>query len=469
MPNGDTSLPLPLVDNNLPSLLDLRKKFPLAIPAPGALGPLASQPGPQSPDNPRHPADYPLGLSAPAPTGDTSLAGQVESERGKLAGLPAHPQETIGWPRKLLGGFLEMSRDPSQSALGYRIGHPEAMRIADERKAGQAEIGDIGVQSEVALREAEAERARRETPGKEEQWSEMPGALGPQGEPVQQEAHSGQVRVVSTPGVTMREPAAKQERVESKELEDPKDRKRAIEAVFDPTGKGVYRDTAGNVIQNPRPFQKPERPPSEPGNYKEVYDPSNPNKVIGWVDPKSRNFVGVGEVKGLPTSKGAEGKPPTISAKSAGQTKSRADAAAAIMPLLDRVDRMLKDPEIVSGLGPMPGRISDVERWIGNAPPKIADLYGTLKSIYSLAGAMHSWRAIQVAQEFEKAYGGLKSNPATLSSALNGLRETAKSISTVGGYGGQGLPQKGDVDDGWKFNGGDPAEEKNWEKINAQR
>lgn len=207
-----------------------------------------------------------------------------------------------------------------------------------------------------------------------------------------------------------------------------------------------YDPNAGNWFDiGPAPINQT-RPPTEPGQYQPVPDPADPNRVIGWVNPKARNYTPATSIPGLGAGPGSSSGPGggtgSIPSKVTGQSKSRADAGRAIIPLIDQVDQMLKDPEVLSGVGPLPGRISDVERYIGNAPPKIARLYGTLKSIYSLGGTLHGWRALQVAQEFEKAYGGLKTNPDSLIAALEAMRDTAKSVMGAGGYGNT-LPASG--------------------------
>jgi hypothetical protein len=58
-------------------------------------------------------------------------------------------------------------------------------------------------QARIDLQRAQAEKALRPpqlTP-KEEQWTTIPGFTGPNGEPVQQEKNSGQIRIAQAPGV----------------------------------------------------------------------------------------------------------------------------------------------------------------------------------------------------------------------------------------------------------------------------
>ncbi len=111
-----------------------------------------------------------------------------------------------------------------------------------------------------------------------------------------------------------------------------------------------------------------------------------------------------------------------------GAGKSRADAATALIPVINRVRELLQDPEVVKGIGVLPGTVSEAERRMGNLPRKVRELYGTLKSEYSLAGTMHGWRALQVAEEFEKAYGGLRSNAESLRGGLDAMETTARAV-----------------------------------------
>jgi hypothetical protein len=109
-------------------------------------------------------------------------------------------------------------------------------------------------------------------------------------------------------------------------------------------------------------------------------------------------------------------------------TQSRADAAASMMPLIARARELINDPEVRDNLGVFSGRMSEVGKRVGTIGGKTAEFYGTLKSIYSLGGTMHGWRSIKVAEEFEKAYGGLHTNPAGLNGGLDAMSDTANSV-----------------------------------------
>jgi hypothetical protein len=127
------------------------------------------------------------------------------------------------------------------------------------------------------------------------------------------------------------------------------------------------------------------------------------------------------------------------------QAKGRADAGVAIKPLIEDVRTMLQDPDVRSQMGVFSGRTTDIERKLGTIDPKMAKLYGELKSIYSLAGAMHGWRAIKVAEEFEKAYGSLKTNPDALLAGMDSMSDTAQAVIDAGYNTISGKPKGGGV------------------------
>lgn len=123
-----------------------------------------------------------------------------------------------------------------------------------------------------------------------------------------------------------------------------------------------------------------------------------------------------------------EGWDPVPAASAA--AKSRADAARSIYPLLQKArDLIAANP---GALGPIPGRWSEFQKKIGSLSGPPRELANTLKSIYSIAGTMHGWRAIKVADEFEHSFGGLKDSPAAIIDGLNAMEGTAHAVESVG-------------------------------------
>jgi len=118
-------------------------------------------------------------------------------------------------------------------------------------------------------------------------------------------------------------------------------------------------------------------------------------------------------------------------------TMTMADKARAVMPLIARARQLIAaDPK---ALGPLAGRWSELEQKVGSLQGPAKELAGTLTSIYSIAGGMHGWRALRVADEFQKTYGSLSSNAASLNSGLDAMEHTAHVIAQTG-YPGMSQP-----------------------------
>jgi hypothetical protein len=85
-----------------------------------------------------------------------------------------------------------------------------------------------------------------------------------------------------------------------------------------------------------------------------------------------------------------------------------------------------------SKLGVFRGRVSEFEKRLGSVDPDVARIYSDMKSIYSLAGSLHGWRALKVADEFEKAFGGLSRNPDALIASMEEMKKVAQAVAGSG-------------------------------------
>lgn len=112
------------------------------------------------------------------------------------------------------------------------------------------------------------------------------------------------------------------------------------------------------------------------------------------------------------------------------QARGRADSARSVLPLIEKARQLIAaNPD---ALGPVTGRWSLLQNKVGNLSGPAKELAGTLTSIYSLAGSMHGWRAIKVADEFEKTYGRLSSDAASLNAGLDAMQDTAQVVEHIG-------------------------------------
>lgn len=81
-----------------------------------------------------------------------------------------------------------------------------------------------------------------------------------------------------------------------------------------------------------------------------------------------------------------------------------------------------------SALGPMAGRISNIEVGLGSSDPTVRGLYGSLKSFAALQPALHGSRGIGMQKEFESASARMSDNPDAAIAAVQALIDQAKNF-----------------------------------------
>lgn len=124
--------------------------------------------------------------------------------------------------------------------------------------------------------------------------------------------------------------------------------------------------------------------------------------------------------------------------KPTGAQRDAAGRAETMESLDSRIREALKDPEIANGVGPLAGRISEVQSRIGKLPENLAQLQQDLISYGAFQAGLHPVRGIGALQYFEKAMGGLHQTPEQLLGKLNSNLNTAKNVEHVGGMNTEG-------------------------------
>lgn len=81
-----------------------------------------------------------------------------------------------------------------------------------------------------------------------------------------------------------------------------------------------------------------------------------------------------------------------------------------------------------AALGPLAGRISDIEVGLGSSDPTVRGLYGSLKSFAALQPALHGSRGIGMQKEFESASARMSDNPDAAIAAVQALIDQAKNF-----------------------------------------
>ncbi|HEX7741742.1 MAG TPA: hypothetical protein VF442_04820 [Sphingobium sp.] len=100
--------------------------------------------------------------------------------------------------------------------------------------------------------------------------------------------------------------------------------------------------------------------------------------------------------------------------------------------------------------------------------PDTAGLMTSLASFAALQPALHGFRGASALKEFEKTIGGVPKNPEALKAAIRSIQGTAGIVQKGGTVHtvapkGAGAPAVGTVEGGYRFKGGDPSKQENWE------
>lgn len=126
---------------------------------------------------------------------------------------------------------------------------------------------------------------------------------------------------------------------------------------------------------------------------------------------------------------GADGEP--LSGLASQQARSRAAAADSVNQLIPRIRELVQQHR--DQLGPVMGRGQKIALKAGAASgPWVNELNGALTSLYSFAGTMHGWRALQVEDAFRKQYGGLEQSPDNFMGSLDAMKNTADAVIKSG-------------------------------------
>lgn len=142
------------------------------------------------------------------------------------------------------------------------------------------------------------------------------------------------------------------------------------------------------------------------------------------------NFTGqsynanTGEVRELPGLAGLRGKPLS------GYAASRIHQAHVINDAGEQLIEGIQD--VAPKLGPLKGRVFDLEKMIGNPDPDIAQFAAELESFVALQPALHGFRGSDALREFGKLIGGTKQTPESLAAGIKGILRTSTIVSNSG-------------------------------------
>jgi len=145
-------------------------------------------------------------------------------------------------------------------------------------------------------------------------------------------------------------------------------------------------------------------------------DPTTGRTVIEW-KPQS-------ELRGQTFDKG-----PT------GATETRLASAQAVNQTGEDIIKQLSDPAVAANLGPAMGRYTTLRDFIGNPPPELSELAGSIES-YALANmGVHGMLSAQGAEQIKKLLDK-KHTPESLASTIRGLNKFSQHFMENEGRGG---------------------------------
>lgn len=111
----------------------------------------------------------------------------------------------------------------------------------------------------------------------------------------------------------------------------------------------------------------------------------------------------------------------TYRAPTPAATLNRVASAESVNNVASNLLSKLSDPAYASKLGPIMGRFSSMEDFIGNPPPEYSDLVGEIES-YALANmGVHGMRSAQGAEMIKKLLSG-HHTPESLAATIKGLQ-----------------------------------------------
>lgn len=166
-----------------------------------------------------------------------------------------------------------------------------------------------------------------------------------------------------------------------------------------------------------------------------------------------------------------ENAPGGLARKPNAEEQKRADLATNVNENLDKLEDIAnRRPDL---FGPVAGRMTKMRETVGTSDPDVA----TLKTLEDNLGmAMQSAHGMRSAQHVETSaqsvLNGFKNSPQALKAAIKAARASVgtfqNNVQDTNNAGkpseGSG-PKAGDTEGGYRFKGGDPAKQSNWEKA----
>ena len=109
------------------------------------------------------------------------------------------------------------------------------------------------------------------------------------------------------------------------------------------------------------------------------------------------------------------------------------ERAATVDDLDAKIRAALENPLIKNGMGPLAGRLKNIQSKFGTLPKDLAELQTDLISYGAFQAGLHPVRGIGAMNYFEKVIGGLGQEPEQLLGKMNSNRAVSQSVQGVAG------------------------------------
>lgn len=115
-----------------------------------------------------------------------------------------------------------------------------------------------------------------------------------------------------------------------------------------------------------------------------------------------------------------------------GASRTAAERADTLESLDKKIRIALQNPELRKGVGPLAGRLKELENRMGTLPRDLAELKNDLVSYGAFQAGLHPVRGIGAMQYFDQVLGGLGQSPEELLGKMDSNLATAKEVQKVG-------------------------------------
>jgi hypothetical protein len=397
-------------------------KIPTGIQAeaakmPSVAAPKLSMPAPAAPE-------MAASLAPPKPAPGTLEANQAERDRliGSGSGISQVKNPILrglGRTGEFLGTVATnlipgmhgaMSVVPGTEQHHNLLVSRENKDIAQQEgeRHSQAQIEQEHAKAGADTARAEAERAAIAQMGqpkpKEEQWEVLPEYQGPNGEPVEHEKNSGQVRIAGgdvIPGIT---------RVDKTKQQPPHITYDAGIPVSVTAGNKVYDVNDPNLPEELKPLvQSATRAHRQ---HETEADARSEKAAERQAEAQARAFA---HADNKPTKPNAD-------------EQKRADLVENLNENLDQLEDIVKRrPDL---FGPMAGRMTGLKGAIGTDDPDIAALKGIEDRLGMVQQSSHGMRSAQhVEQSAQSVLNGFKNSPDAMLRAIGDARKSGATFT----------------------------------------